>query len=73
MYAYAMIVYYIQTGRKPMETLRAYGIESYVCNGSRLDVNSVLEADIGGMIFNCWDQAPDSRMSFDEIVSFFYK
>ena len=68
-YAFAMIVYEIFSYEKPFDGLSINGIMRKVVNeGKRPPISDDIPEIYKNLIEECWDQNPDVRPTFEEIV-----
>ena len=64
-YAYAMIIYQVWTGKKPWEEFSSEEIEDLVLSNKRPDMS---KNEMETLIRKCWDNFPDKRPNFSEIL-----
>lgn len=68
-YSYAMIVYWIYTGVRPLTTIEPITAARMVAQQSkRPTLSSVKIPEVRKLLEDCWQDNPDARPSFEEIV-----
>lgn len=68
-YSYAMIVYWIYTGVRPLTTIEPITAARMVAEDlKRPNMNGVKIPEVKKLLEDCWQDDPDARPSFEEIV-----
>ena len=67
-YAFGMILYEIIEGKNPFKKLDTFNIWMKVTNSQRPLFEKPINEAYHNLIERCWDQDPDARPTFDEIV-----
>ena len=69
-YAFGMMMFWLLVGAKPFDsTLSAFRLASKVIQGERPSVPESVPTLLGDLIRKCWAGDPESRPTFEEIVS----
>lgn len=67
-YAFSIILYEIYANEKPFANLTMYKLSQKICKGERPNISLIEEDPYKELIDNCWQQTPEDRPTFDQIV-----
>eukprot|EP01135_Chromosphaera_perkinsii_P005347 Nk52_evm28s343 gene=Nk52_evmTU28s343 len=68
-YSYGVILWEILTRKQPYKSLTAAAIVSKVKQGHRPSIPPDCPAELNSLIKACWEQAPEKRPTFENILS----
>ena len=69
-FAFAGILYEMLTGHPPFGSEPGYKVIELLKNGERPTLPSNISQDLKDLIEICWEQKPEARFSFDEVIEF---
>lgn len=68
-YSFGMLVFYLMTGMQPWANIKSqFVLMQKVIDGVRPTIPDTLEKPVVDLITNCWQNAPESRPNFKQIV-----